>query len=275
LLHRSRTLELADETCRQAKTARGKAFLRWTAKLTMQELDPCVALPVTEIAASTLALGGESSDPRPDHERLWELGMALYHQLQERLPEASDALAAAERALDRAGLEQADHDAALARILAARGAVAARQGRVDDALALADRIATLRPDHPYPHLLRGRALAKVWRWEQAVPHLERAFAASPGSPTLASELAVAYGSAGQHREALAVSAKALELRPRDATLLRTQALALQALGDPRAQQALDDYFAHREPDEQPHLGAACGERDPACARERVPVHTHE
>src|SRR5690606_17840829 len=197
------------------------------------------------------------------------------HQVQERLPEARDALAAAEQALDRAGLPQAEHDEALARILAALGTVAARQGRVDEALALADRVEQLAPTHPYPHLLRGRALAKVWRWEQAVPHLERALAASPNSPTLAGELAVAYGSAGMHREALAVAAKALELRPRDATLLRAQALALQALDDPRAEAALQAYFAHREPDDQPHLASACGEQDPACARERVPVHVHE
>lgn len=276
LLHRSRTLELADETCRESRTKRGEAFLRATEAMTGQRLDPCAEMPVTEIASHQLTLGhAASSDARPDHERLWELGMALYHQVQERLPEARDALAAAEQALDRAGLPQAEHDEALARILAGLGTVAARQGRADEALALADRVELLAPTHPYPHLLRGRALAKVWRWEQAVPHLERALAASPNSPTLAGELAVAYGSAGMHREALAVAAKALELRPRDATLLRAQALALQALDDPRAEAALQAYFAHREPDDQPHLASACGEQDPACARERVPVHVHE
>lgn len=276
LLHRSRTLALADETCRQAKTPRGKAFVRMTEALTGQKLDACAAQPVTEIARHALSLGvADQPDARPDHERLWELGIALQHQVQERLPEAREALAAAVVALEQAGLEPAEYNAAHARILAALGAVAARQGRVDEALELADHIAKLAPAHPYPHLLRGRALAKVWRWEQAVPHLERAFEASPRSPTLAGELAMAYGSAGMHREALAVSAAALPLRPRDATLLRAQALALEALGDPRAEAALETYFAHREPDDQPHLGADCGERDPGCALERLPVHVHE
>lgn len=275
LLHRSRTLELADLTCTQSRTKQGKAFLRATAKLIGQNLDPCVALPVTEVSHATLSLsGGDDGQGRPDHERLWELGMALYHQVQERLPEAREALAAAEAALANTGLPDAEREAAEARILAALGAVAARQGRVDEALELADRIAKLEPDHPYPHLLRGRALAKVWRWEQAVPQLERALAASPGSPQLAAELATACGSAGMHRRALEVASAALALRPRDAALLRTQALALQALDDPRAQAALDVYFAHREPDDQPHLAAKCGELDPACARERVPVHVH-
>ena len=275
LLHRSRTLALEDETCKQAKTDRGRAFVRATAKITGQTLDACADQPVTEISRHELFLGSSDAPTRPDHERLWELGLALQHQVQERLPESREALVAAEAALDHAKLEPAERDAALARILAALGAVAAKQGRVDEALELADRVAALNPTHPYPHLLRGRALAKVWRWEQAIPHLERAFEASPGSPTLAGELAMAYGSAGMHREALAVAAKALPKRPRDATLLRAQALALQALDDPRAAAALEAYFDHREPDVQPHLGADCGDHDPACARERVPVHVHE
>ena len=281
LLHRSRTLALADATCATSKTREGKAFLAATSRLGGPRLDPCATPPVTEIAATSLVLGGsdEQSEAtaRPDHERLWELGMALYHQVQERLPEAREALLAAERALaavPASELDASERDHAQARILAALGAVAARQGRVDEALELADRIAELRPDHPYPHLLRGRALAKVWRWEQAVPHLERAYAASPTSTTLAGELATALGSAGMHRRALAVAAEALPRRPRDPVLLRVQGLALQALADPRAEQALAAYFRHREPDVQPHLSSACGERDPRCARERVPVHVH-
>jgi tetratricopeptide (TPR) repeat protein len=201
--------------------------------------------------------------------------MALYHQVQERLPEARVALAQAERALATAGLPTDERDLAEARILAALGAVAARQGRVDEALALADRIEALAPQHPYPELLRGRALAKVWRWEQAVPHLERAYAVSSSSTTLAGELATALGSAGLPRRALEVAAQALPLRPRDPTLLRAQALALRTLDDPRAEAALEAYYKHRVPDEQPHLASDCGERDPDCARERVPVHVHE
>jgi len=276
LLHRSRALALADESCREAQSPEGQAFLAATERMTGARLDPCAAPPVTEISRATLSLGGSSTAAtKPDHERLWELGMALYHQVQERLPEAREALAAAEAALARAGLAAADHDQALARILAALGAVAARQGRVDEALALADRVAGLAPAHPYPDLLRGRALARAWRWEQAVPPLERAWAASPSSSALAGELAVALGSAGMHRRALEVAAAGLALRPRDPALLRAQALALQAHGDPRAEAALQLYFAHREPDDQPHLASDCGDRDAHCALERLPVHVHE
>jgi len=288
LLHRSRTAALAAETCAQANTADGRAFTRASQRLISDKLelgkalDACAAPPVTEISSHSWTLGGDPAAPaepkpaRPDHERLWELGMGLYHHVQERLPESRAALEAALVALDDApGLDATAADAARARIYAMLGAVVARQGRVDEALDIADRIAALAPDHPYPHLLRGRALAKVWRWEQAIPHLERARAANPESPQLAGELAAALGSVGRHREALAVAANALALSPRDPTLLRAQALALRALADPRAEAALDAYFEHRIPDEQPHLAARCGERDPSCARERVPVHVHD
>ena len=264
---------------RPAAAPEGRAFLAATERMTGSALDPCVALPVTEISRHALTLGGPApaSDPapRPDYVRLWELGMALYHQVQERLPEARVALEQAELALAHADLSAEERPLAQARILAALGAVAARQGRVDEALALANRIEQLAPEHPYPELLRGRALAKVWRWDQAVPHLERAYAVSSTSTTLAGELATALGSAGLPRRALEVAAGALPLRPRDPTLLRAQALALRALGDPRAEAALEAYYKHRDPDEGPHLGSDCGQRDPDCARERVPVHVHE
>lgn len=277
LLHRSRSAELAEQSCRVGRSAEGQAFVRASESLLGQKLDPCADLPVTQIASARHQLGaGSGEGARPDHERLWELGMALAHQVQERLPEARAAL---EAALEQSA--SADDAEFAARVHAQLGAIAARQGRVDEALALADQVEALMPGHPYPHLLRGRALAKVWRWEQAVVHLQLALAASeepgerPPSPRIAAELAAAHGSAGQHAEALAVASAALRLRPRDPALLRAQALALRALEDPRAESALDAYFAHRVPDDQPHLAARCGERDEACARERVPVHVHE
>ncbi|NVB36862.1 hypothetical protein G6O69_03410 [Pseudenhygromyxa sp. WMMC2535] len=283
LLHRSRTQALTEETCAESKTPRGRAFLAATRSLLGQRLDPCATPPVTQIARHALVLGaaGELDAPRPEHERLWELGLGLSHQVQERLPEAREALDAALVALDAfdeggdGGEGGQAKRRAKARILAALGAVAARQGRVDEALDLADRVEVLEPGHPFPEILRGRALAKVWRWEQAVPHLERAFAANPGSPKLAAELATALGSVGWARRSLEVAVAGLALRPRDEDLLRAQALALRALGDPRAEAALAAYLDHRAPDIQPHLASDCGERDPACARERVPVHVHE
>jgi Flp pilus assembly protein TadD len=281
LLHRSRNLELARETCEQARTPRGKAFIAGTRKLLGQKIDACVDQPVTEIAKAELVFGAagivRESDPRPDHERLWELGMALYHQVQERLPESRSAIEQGLAALDQldpTAIADTERNAAKARLLAVLGAVVARQGRVDEALAIADRIAELRPDHPYPHLLRGRALAQVWRWEQAIPHLRLAAEVSSTSPTLASELATALGSAGRYAESFEVAAAGLTKHPRHADLLRAQALALQALEDPRAEEALAIYFAHRSPDVAPHLGADCAELDSECARERLPVHSH-
>ena len=276
LLHRSRSHELAEVSCREAQTARGRAFVRASEAMLGVRLDPCVEQPVIEVARAELRLGAAASEPgRADHERLWELGLALSHQVQERLPEARAALEAAQAAVASAELTADERRAAEARLLAALGSIVARQGRVDEALELADAVAARAPDHPFADLLRGRALAKVWRWQQALAPLERAFAASPASPKLAGELAVALGSAGRPARALEVAVAGLALRPRDPVLLRAQALALEALGDPRAEAALAAYFAHRKPDDQPHLAAACGQRSPDCARERLPVHVHE
>lgn len=281
LLHRSRNLELARETCEQASTPRGKAFLAGTRKLLSQSIDPCVEPPLTEIAKAELVFGQagivRGSDQRPDHDRLWELGMGLYHQVQERLPESRAAIERGLDALDQlspTAITDDERKAAKARLLAVLGAVVARQGRAEEALEIADQIAELRPDHPYPHLLRGRALAQVWRWEQAIPHLRQAAEVSPTAPTLASELATALGSAGRFAESYEVAAAGLTKHPRHPDLLRAQALALQALGDPRAERALEIYFAHRSPDVAPHLGSDCAELDSECARERLPVHTH-
>ncbi|EDM80854.1 Tetratricopeptide repeat protein [Plesiocystis pacifica SIR-1] len=282
LLHRSRSLALAARTCEGGRSASGQAALRTSAERNGERLDPCATPPTTAIAEGQLALGELVTRPdtpaaAPDCERLWELGVALSHQLQERLPEAREALEAALEAAERELDDPARLAQTRARILATLGAVAARQGRVEEALTLADQVEALMPDHPYPDLLRGRALAKVWRWEQAIEPLERAFERNPESPGLASELATALGSANRPARALAVAQAGLALRPRDEALLRSQALALAALhgeDDPRAKAALDAYFAHRRPDDEPHLAADCGRLDPACALERVPVHVH-
>lgn len=277
LLHRSRNLALAQTTCDGAKTPRGTAFIAGAEALLGQALDACAEPPVTEIARATMVIGSdglEATSTRADHDRLWELGMALSHDVSEQLPEARRAIEAGLVALDRSMLDDEARGAAKARLLAVLGAVAARQGRVDEAIATADAIAASLPGHPYPALLRGRALAQVWRWDAAAEQLQIAARANPSSPTIAAELAIALGSAGQGDAARAVATDALVLQPRRPELLRAWALAMQATGDPDADRALQLALDHRLPDAQPHLAAACEVLDLGCDRERVPVHVH-
>lgn len=271
LVHRSRTPGLAEVTCREGRSSDGRAFLRATATYTGERLDPCAAPPATVIAEVALELGdGARLRPeRPLWRRLHELGLGLLHDLQERqeLPRA-----ALERAL--AEVRAAGDPDGEALILAALAEVAAAQGRVDEALALADQVAALRPDHPAADALRGLALSAVWRWPQALAPLARASAAAPHDPRLWVQRAIASGSAGAPQDALEAAQRGLVLAPRDPDLLRSQALALRDLAAADHAQALAAYLAHRPADEAPRLRSRCSAESPACARERLPVHDH-
>ncbi|MBK8260762.1 MAG: hypothetical protein IPK80_05420 [Nannocystis sp.] len=274
LIHRSRLPELAATTCEQARTPTGRAFLRATAALSGARLDPCAAPPPTTIATASIELGPGAAvtAQRPTWERLYELGLGLQGELQERLGLAKSALDAA---LPGA-VASAPFDEAL--VLAALAEVAAAQGRVDEALQLADRVAALLPDHPAAASLRGLALAAVWRWERAAPHLARGAAQSPLDPRAWSTAAVAWGSAGATPElcarALQAAQAGLRLSPRDPDLLRVQALALRDLHASDAEAAFAAYLDHRPADGAPGLRARCSAEAPDCARERLPVHEH-
>ena len=80
---------------------------------------------------------------------------------------------------------------------------------------------------------------------------------------------------GDHTTALAAAARGLDLAPRDADLLRSQATALAALKDPRARAAQDAYVRFRQPDEAAVLRIRCAQQSASCSRDRNPVHTFE
>jgi len=161
-------------------------------------------------------------------------------------------------------------------VLYAMAQVAIREGRTDEAAQRLDEAADAAADHPAIARARGDALASVWRWKEATGPLARAALATPKDDALLSRLSVAYGSADEPRNALDATARGLALAPRDADMLRVQALALERLGAPaedvaRAREALARW---RSPDDAPRLKNACGTRFAWCALERVPVHVH-
>ncbi|MCA9662417.1 MAG: hypothetical protein KC486_29020, partial [Myxococcales bacterium] len=272
LVHRSRSEELVEATCAAGKSAPGRAFVRRSREASGDPLDPCAPPPATVIAASAVELGRGAStlSERPTWSRLYELGLGLEHEVQERLDRAR-------RAYDAALEACGDDPEATAMILAGLAAVAARQGRVDDALDLTRQIAEVAPelaDAPALDVLRGRALAAVWRWPTAVGPLEAVVAAFKGDPLAWRELGLARGSAGDRLGALEAAREGLTLTPRDPDLLRVQALALRELAHPGADEAMEAYLRHRTADFGPGLRARCSRESPACARERLPVHTH-
>ena len=80
---------------------------------------------------------------------------------------------------------------------------------------------------------------------------------------------------GDHEAALAAATNGLELAPRDPDLLRSQATALAALGDPQARAAHTAYTRFRSPDEAATLRIRCAQGSERCWRDRNPVQTLE
>lgn len=274
LRHRTRNLELARIACAASTDARGRAF---RALRPASDLDACTPPPVTTLAEAEAWIGSgwearSTAPARPAWRRLYEHGLGLINALQERRGEAAPSL---ERAL--AELGEGGDARARAMVLAALGTLAARQGRVDDALAFADRAAALAPDHPAPDAIRGEALSAVWRFRQALDPLARAADAAPGDDTAWAALAIARGSAGDDRGALEAAWRGLALQPRDQDLLRVQALSLRSLGAPEelAVAAQRAYLQHRPADAIPGVKGKCSRDVPGCANERSPVHVHE
>jgi tetratricopeptide (TPR) repeat protein len=276
LRHRSRDLALARAACADAKTSRGAAFDREAARRSGGSFDACAREPVTEVASSQVSLGGATAvspagvSAMPTWRRLYDHGLGMIHALQEDVGAARPSL---ERALEVLPAEAARERAM---VLDALAEVSIREGRTDEALARLEEAEPLVPGHPaLPHA-RGEALGNVWRWREATGPLQEAALASPLDDVLWSHLAVAYGSADDPRAALDATAHGLALTPRDADMLRVQALALERLGaSPEdVARARDAFTRWRPPDDAPAVKNGCSRRFPWCALERLPVHVH-
>jgi tetratricopeptide (TPR) repeat protein len=272
LRHRSRSLDVQEAACADARAPRGKSFLEASRKITGTPLLPCVTQPLTDIARTELWIGpgseGKPAPTTPTWRRLHDHGLALLHAVQERLDEARPSLQRA--------LELAPGPGERAQVLAALATVAARQGRVGETEEWLRQAEALAPGAPALSRIRGEALAQIWRWQDAVAPLQEASKKTPMDDGLIAQLALALGSAGRDAEALEVARRGLFLQPRDADLLRVQALSLSALhADPAlVREAREAYLTCRTPDEAPRVRAACSRDVPGCALERNPVHTH-
>ncbi len=270
LRHRSRTLKLQAAVCRDAKTEVGKAFIAGASGARDVILDPCKAQPITLIAETRIELGaGSKISARPAWERMYEHGMALVSTVSERLDEARTVL---EQAL--AQVPPGDKRAR-AMVLVQLGWVASKQGRADDALAL---VAEARPLLPTPgpavlDAVAADALARVWRWEEAVAPAKACTERAPQNSGAWMLYARVLGSIGDNAAALDAATKGLELAPRDPDLLRSQATALAALGKPDAAAALAAYDRFRSPDNSAELRIQCAADSKRCARHREQAQT--
>lgn len=277
LRHRSRTLRMQEAVCREARTPAGRAFIAGARGARDVELDPCRPQPITLIAETAVEVGAgaRTSGTRPAWERMYEHGMALVGTVTERLEEARSVLEAA--------LAVAPDPKARAMVSIQLGWVASKQGRADDALALvaASRALLARtaepgkppPSPPVLDAVAADALARVWRWEEAVAPAKACTDRAPQNSAAWVLYARVLGSAGDNAGALAAANRGLELAPRDPDLLRSQATALAALGRPEAAAALAAYDRFRSPDNAAELRIQCAAGSARCARDREQGHS--
>lgn len=264
LQHQRHAAGMQAATCEATRSERGQAFAATSASLGRPVLDGCAPLPVTTLASATRPIGpgageetGEPWSPAFDH------ALALSVQLPEALTEAEQALERL-RPLATTDLQEAQ-------VLWLEAVICGRQGRVDEAVAAAGEARALIGDHPALSRAEGRALANVWRWEEAATSLAKVTELSPGDTAAWRELAVAEQSAGRPEEALKAAQSGLALAPHDPDLLRVQALALRALDAPDAEQANEVWLAFRGPDQAADLALLCEQQVEGCAVSRSPV----
>ncbi len=158
-----------------------------------------------------------------------------------------------------------------ARALILRARLSSMQGRPDEADELLSGAQALIGPSPVLDRVRGDAYARVWRWRDAVEAYRRVAEYSPLDSGAWRNLARAYGSLSDDLNALAAADLGLRLAPRDESLLRSRALALESLGRPDAEQARNRWLAHRAPDAQAQLLATCEQEHQRCRRDRQPI----
>lgn len=273
LLHRKHSLEFQALACEASRTDRGIDFAHGAEQRGKVALDPCLAQPVTEVGAATVWMGRGAGAHKPTGgaarsvvERLLTQALALLHAKQEHVHVAKPSI---ERALRLARESKSFVQSARALVLRAR--LSSAQGRPNEAAAFTRRAEALIGPNPVLDRVRGDAYARAWRWTAAADAYQRVADASPLDPRAWRDLAQAYGSLSQDLNALSAADAGLRLAPRDESLLRSRALALESMGHPEATRAKERWLAHRAPDVQPQLLAACEQEHQRCRRDRQPI----
>jgi hypothetical protein len=271
LMHRRHNRELHGAACESQRTERGEAFRAQSIALGNRPIDACQEQPITELSTASVWIGGrhapEGGATTEIWRRLFDHALALIGDVQEHLDDARPSLDEALR------LAPGDHERAM--VLVQRGRLEGRQGRLDAALDVLAQAEALVGPRPAIHRMRGDAYAQVWRWQEAAAAYALAAEGAPLDDTRWVDLARALGSSGDDRRALDAARRGLAIQPRDESLLRTQYLAIDRLGLPRADVARDAFLLHRVPDELPALRLRCAEQHAWCGEERLPIHVHE
>ena len=275
LNHRKHSLAFQRFVCAEDKTPRSLAFQKTSAQVGKTALDGCAPQKVTEVDRTLTVIGErkikskalDADQRRQRADRLFEYGIGLFHDVQERLGNARPVLREAKReyallkdkkAVGRVAALMASLEAKLARVRPMEKQLRRARAALGNAPAL-DRIA-------------GNGYASVWKWKKALIAYRRVAESTPNDWQSWLDLAKTHGSLDQNTEALAAAQKGLDLAPMQPELWRSKSLAFQALGkDAEAEAATERWLIYRRPDEQPPLLAACEKRQDACRRDRQPL----
>jgi tetratricopeptide (TPR) repeat protein len=222
----------------------------------------CLALPIAEIAAASLAAG---APPPEDPALLIDWGVALADATADHADEA------------RAPLERA-RTLAPKRVesLLGLGRLALRLGQTDEVVRVGDAALALVPEHPAALLLTTRALLDAYRGPAARGPAERLGRRLPGDRVALALLARARGLDGDPRGALAAADRLLLVDPESEEGHYQRALALRELGrTAESEAALARYDFHRVALET-DLALRAGWRalHPGHADESEPCHVH-
>lgn len=266
--HRRHRLEARDFACEATRSARGRQFIAEAKKRGEPTFDGCAPEPITEVASVQLTLGSAPlGAARPAWQRLYDHALGLALCVQEDL---GDARWSAQRALDELSRGPAA-PAERAMLHTLLGRIEANQGRLQDALSHASRAEAVLGQHASIARVRGDAYARVWQWPAAAEALTDLTRLAPGDTAAWRDLAKARFSAGDPVGALQAAQSGMALQPRDETLLRIQALSLEAQNSPEASAARQAFLFYRDADETTQARIACDKHVPNCRRDRDPV----
>ena len=110
-----------------------------------------------------------------------------------------------------------------------KAAIACKQGRFEDAIALTHRSLVVRPGHARALNLTGMALHRLGRLEEALASFDSALVFDPDRADTYGNRAAVLDELGRHMEAIAAYDRALEIDPKAAEDWCNRGAALQAL----------------------------------------------
>lgn len=269
LLQKRYSQAFFEEACKSSKTPRGMNFQKYAALYNPMPVDACRPQPTVLMAETTTWIGKISKSPTASWLQWYRHGVALRHDLQERLSHAAQSLQNAVSELPRniQGHRRAMIHASLAEVFV-------KQSKLREANQHLDIADKLTPNQPVVARLRGQGLRKVWKLEEAVVHFQKAAELAPEDETRWRDLAATLGSIGRHTEAFKAAQRGLEIEPRDAHLLRLQMLAIENSGQPNSQKARQSFLNFKPDEDAASLRSRCSDQSPECRKARLPLRIY-